>query len=240
MIYEEYYILSELQFWSIEHDIPWDQLDTEQAAQQNELNAQLREACFIESYHPIGTRRLMELLIDDLDATSILSIELFEGFRHYYVLKRYLEIIKYSKAVTEKEVIKKRKNALTSKTPNTTEELVTFTFSEHFAAYYFSRIAQQSKEPVLKSIARNIARDEFRHTQAAYDILDLYLRTHPKEKMAVMEATYNFKHYGHLAVEEVPIFQRNDIQAITTFIKKVERLTGIRLIDYIKEKKLAL
>lgn len=241
MIFEDYYALSEIQGWHIETDISWDDIDRKKAKKQPDILNQLREACLIESYHPVGTGRLIQLMIDDVDATSILSIELLEGFKHFYVLKRYLEAVEYEKPITDDELVRLRKRTtkiLAKTKPDLTSELINFIFTEHFAAYYFVRISQKAKEPVLKTIARYIARDEFRHTQGAYDLLKARIESHREDKYKVMEAAYSFKHYGKKAVDEVPVFKKNDMQAIQTFLKKIETLTGIRLVDYIKEKKL--
>lgn len=239
MIYEDYYTISEVSRWQMETDISWDKLDKEMALSQPEILDQLREACLIESYHPISTKRLLDLMWDDIDATGIVSVELFEGFRHFYVLKRYLEAVGYGKPITDKELQQLRRKAVKGlPKPELTQELINFIFSEHFAAYYFVRISQKAKEPVLKQIATFITRDEFRHTQISYDLLKARIEARKETATAVLEAAYNFRHYGNEALEEVPVFQRNDIQAINVFMKKVEQLTGKRLVDYIKEKKL--
>lgn len=239
MIYEDYYTISEINRWQMETDIPWDKIDKELAHSQPEILDQLRDACLIESYHPISTKRLLDLLWDDIDATGIISVELFEGFRHFFVLKRYLEAVEYEKPITDQELVKLRHKAAKSlPKPDLTQELINFIFSEHFAAYYFVRIAQKAKEPVLKQIATFITKDEFRHTQISFDLMKARIEQKKETANSILEAAYNFRHYGNEAIEEVPVFQRNDIQAINVFSKKVELLTGKRLIDYVKEKKI--
>jgi hypothetical protein len=39
-----------------------------------------------------------------------------------------------------------------------------------------------------------------------------------------------------MALEEVPVFQRTDLGAIKSFMKKIEALTGRRVVDYLKER----
>lgn len=239
MIYEDYYTISEINRWQMETDIPWNKIDKELAQSQPEILDQLRDACLIESYHPISTKRLLDLLWDDIDATGIISVELFEGFRHFYVLKRYLEAVEYGKPITDQELKRLRHKAVKGLSkPDLTQELINFIFSEHFAAYYFVRIAQRAKEPVLKQIATFITKDEFRHTQISFDLMKARIDAKKETVNDILEAAYNFRHYGNEAIEGVPVFQRNDIQAINVFSKKVELLTGKRLIDYVKEKKI--
>lgn len=239
MIYEDYYTISETNRWQMETDIPWDKIDKELALSQPEILDQLRQACLIESYHPISTKRLLDLMWDDIDATAILSVELYEGFRHFYVLKRYLEAVGYEKPITDGEIQRlRRKTAKNHPKPNLTQELINFIFSEHFAAYFFARVSQKAKEPVLKQIANFITRDEFRHSQISFDLMKARIESKKEATQRILEAAYNFRHYGTEILAEVPVFQRNDIQAINTFMKKVALLTGKRFIDYVKETKI--
>ena len=62
----------------------------------------LREACLVESYLPVYTGKMMGLFWDDLDATTIFTIESIEAYGHYYVLRRYLETVGYM-PVTDEE-----------------------------------------------------------------------------------------------------------------------------------------
>jgi hypothetical protein len=238
LIYEDYLLVSELHQWSPEQDVPWDTLDPEAARSQSEILDQLRESALIEAMHPVTTKHLMGLLWDDVDATSVLSIELFEGFRHFYVLRRYLDAVAHEPSITDQEIVRARQKAAEAVDgqDDLTQELVNFIFSEHFAAYYFVRLRQRAGEPVLREIAHLIARDEFRHTQLAQDLLKRRLERDRDSAERVLEAAANFRHYGALALEEVPVFQRGDLGAIKSFMKKIEALTGRRVIDYLKER----
>ncbi len=51
----------------------------------------------------------------------------------------------------------------------------------------------------------------------------------------MLDAAAGFQHYGTSAVEEVSVFQRNDLQVIKSSMKKVRQLTRIRLVDHLKE-----
>ncbi len=238
MIYEDYLLVSELNQWSPEQDVPWDALDREAARSQKEILEQLRESALIEAMHPVTTKHLMGLLWDDVDATSILSIELFEGFRHFYVLRRYLDAVGHEPPVGDEEIVRARQKAAEAVEgdDDLTQELVNFIFSEHFAAYYFVRLRQRAREPVLRQIAHLIARDEFRHTQIAQDLLKRRLERDQESAERVLEAAASFRHYGAMALEEVPVFQRADLGAIKSFMKKIEALTGRRVVDYLKER----
>jgi hypothetical protein len=238
VIYEDYYLISELHQWSVEQDVPWDRLDVAAAREQPEILDQIRESALIEAIHPVTTKHLMSLLWDDVDATSVLSVELYEGFRHFHVLRTYLHRVGHEPSITDEEIVRARQKAVDAvgDSLDLTQELVNFIFSEHFAAYYFVRLRQRAGDPVLREIAHLISRDEFRHTQISQDLLKQRLEKDQESAERVLEAAANFQHYGSLALEEVPVFQRGDLGAIRSFMKKIEVLTGRRVVDYLKER----
>ncbi|HMG12636.1 MAG TPA: hypothetical protein VK571_05655, partial [Gemmatimonadaceae bacterium] len=92
MIYEEHLRAAESAAWSIA-TIPWSKIDRNIALGELEILAQLRDAALIEGYLPTFAPRLMLLLWDDVDATAILSLELYEGLKHYTALRRYLDTV---------------------------------------------------------------------------------------------------------------------------------------------------
>ena len=92
MIYEEHLRAAEAAAWSIE-SIRWAAIDRGAAREEPEILASLRDAAMIEGYLPTFAPRLMLLLWDDVDATAILSLELYEGLKHYTALRRYLDIV---------------------------------------------------------------------------------------------------------------------------------------------------
>jgi len=235
MIYEDYYAISEANLWALERDIDWEGIDRQTAYSQPEVLEQLRVSALIESIHPISTNLLLGLLWDDVDATGILSIELFEGFRHFYALKRYLDLVDYQPEITDEEIVETRRRArAAAHDADLTQELVNFVFSEHFAAYFFTRLSRQAADPVLAQLTHYIARDEFQHTKISQDLLRQRIEAGLVDPDDVLQAAADFSHYGTSAVDEVPVFQRNDLQAIKSYMKKVRDLTGTRLVDHLK------
>ena len=45
-----------------------------------------------------------------------------------------------------------------------------------------------------------------------------------------------FRHYGARVVGDVPVAMPGDEVAIRTFAKRIERLSGVRLVDHIASK----
>ena len=234
MIYDEYLTQAELQRWILEADVAWNDIDPTIALSQAPLLDQVRDSALIESYFPIYTTRLIRALWDQIDATSVFSIQLYESYKHFYVLNRYLEVVAY-RPITDKELITVRERNLDRKIADPIAELARYMISEHFAAYFFLRLSRQVREPVLRKIAEFIAKDEFRHTQFAFDLLLPRVRADEAARERVLSAGLNFRHVGADVVATVPIAERNDLQAILTLDKKLRRLCGVSLKEFAKE-----
>ena len=234
-IYDEYLTHAELQRWILETDIGWGRIDTALALAQPELLDQVRDSALIESYFPVYTTRLIRALWDDLDATAVFSIQLYESYKHFYVLNRYLGVVDY-RPIADDELLEVRRRNLDTVIEEAEAELTRYMVSEHFAAYFFLRLSRQAREPVLAQIAGFIAKDEFRHTQFAYDLLDARLRRDPGKSDRVLAAASAFRHVGAEVVDTVPISEKNDLPAILTLNRKIKRLCGASLADFARDR----
>jgi hypothetical protein len=222
--------------WSAESDVRWSAIDGRLARTQPEILAGLRAAALIEAFHPVNLARLLRLAWDDVDASAAFSLELFEGFKHFHVLRRYLDAVAYEPPITDEEIVAMRRAgaAVEVEPVELIERLVEFMLSEHLAAYYFRRTAEQAKEPVLAQLLRYLAADEVRHAQNASDLLAKRIAAEPAVAHQVLEAAAHFQHFGEEAVGEVPVAFPGDPVAIRTFAQRVERLCGVRLVDHLK------
>ena len=230
-LYDEYLTHAELQRWILETDIAWGRIDAALALEQPELLDQVRDSALIESYFPIYTTRVIRALWNDLDATAVFSIQLYESYKHFYVLNRYLGVIDY-RPIPDSELVEVRQRHLDTVAEDAEAELTRYMISEHFAAYFFLRLSRQAREPVLAQIAGFIAKDEFRHTQFAYDLLDARLRRDPGKRDRVLTAASAFRHVGAEVVETVPVSEKNDLPAILTLNRRIKRLCGVSLADF--------
>lgn len=223
--------------WSIERDIEWNLVDRKAALERPDHLAQLRDAALIESFHPVNLPRLMRLLWDDVDASVVFSLELYEGFKHFHALRRYLEVVGYAPAITDGELVMLRGKAVDVVVleGELVPRLVDFMLSEHLAAYFFRRIGEQTREPVLRRLMGYIAADEVRHAQSASDLLAKRIAADAHVIPQVLEAAVKFRHFGEEAVGTVPVAQLGDAVAIATFAKRIERLCGVRLVDHLKQ-----
>src|SRR5688572_13829702 len=159
--------------WSVERDIRWSDIDGELARSQPEILSALRDAALIESFHPVNLTRLLQHTWGDVDAGVVFSLELYEGFKHFHALRTYLEIIGHEPVITDAELVDIRRSAAdTDVAPDElVERLVEFMLSEHLAHYFFRRLSEQTREPVLREMLSRIASDEARHAQSASDLI---------------------------------------------------------------------
>ena len=226
--------------WSVERDVQWDAIDVALARSQPAILDALRDAALIEAYHPVNLAALLAETWEDVDAGVVFSLELYEGFKHFHVLRRYLEAVGHEPALTDDAIVAGRRAAIAESAlaapDGLIERLVEFMLSEHLAGYFFRRLAGQSAEPVLAALLGRIADDEVRHAQSASDLLEKRLAADPSLTARVLDAAIGFRHYGARVVGDVPVAMPGDEVAIRTFAKRIERLSGVRLVDHIASK----
>lgn len=233
MIYDEYLTQAELQRWILEADVAWARIDVTLARSRPDLLEQVHDSALIESYFPLYTTRLMGALWDQVDVTAVFSVQLYESYKHFYVLNRYLEIVD-ANPIADSELVDVRRRNLGAVIDDPIRELARYMISEHFAAYFFLRLARHAAEPVLAQIAGYIAKDEFRHTQFAFDLLDVRLKRDASLRDRVLLAGLEFRHVGADVVAHVPVSEKNDLAAILTLNKRLHRLCGVSLSEFAK------
>ena len=227
MIYETHLYAAEAVHWLIE-DIGWDRIDRDAASKEGKLHQALHDAALIEGYLPVYASRLLQLLTDDVDATAVLSLELYEGLRHYTALKRYLDAVGFQPAAqADMELTAARANVSGAdySADRIAEHLTHFMGSEQFAAYFFLRIAEQTREPVLHDLLMQMSMDEHRHAAAAAAVLEARVRRDPSLAPRVVAAAEAFRHYGGDIVE-VPVAMPNDFEALAAFNRRVRQVVG--------------
>ncbi len=90
---------------------------------------------------------------------------------------------------------------------------------------------------MLERLLAAIAADEVRHAQSASDLLAKRIeRDREGTVPLVLEAASRFRHFGGDVVADVPIALPGDEIAIRTFARRVERLCGLRLVDWLKSR----
>ena len=113
VIYESHLRATEENAWPLDTSIAWDAIDLDVARTERDLHQALHDAALIEGYLPVYAARLMQLLWDDVDATAVLSMELYEGLKHFTALTRYLDRVGYQREeVSEATLVAARARAL--------------------------------------------------------------------------------------------------------------------------------
>lgn len=225
MTYADYLSTSEMQRWFIETDIAWDRIDVPLARTQTEILRRLRDSALIESFFPILTPRVLDVLWDDPTATAIFSVQLYESYKHFHVFNLYLEKIG-GPAVTDEEIVAVRRRNLGLKYDSAPRVLTQYFMSEHFAAHSFFKDSRASQEPVLKRILHLVAQDEVRHSQFGYELLARHVARDPAQKAVVLDAARHFTHFGALVVDQVPVAEKNDFTAILGINQRLMNLCG--------------
>lgn len=233
-LYDDYLTTAELQRWILDVEVSWDRIDPVVARTQPDVLDQLRDAALIESYFPIYTSGMMRAFWDQVDVTAVFSVQLYESYKHFHALNRYLELVEHA-PVTDEEIVDMRRRSLGFEVGDRIRELARYMISEHFAAYFFLRVSRLTREPVLAELASFISKDEFRHAQFANDLLAPRVRTDPTARTRVLEAGLRFRHLGHDAIGHVPIVEKNDVTAILTLNRRMKRLCGTSLAEFARE-----
>jgi hypothetical protein len=237
VIYEAHLRATEENAWPLDTSIAWDAIDLGVAHTERELHEALHDAALIEGYLPVYAARLMQLLWDDVDATAVLSMELYEGLKHFTALARYLDRVGFQREeVSEAKLVAAREKALSLEYDQAKliAHLTNFMCSELFAAYFFLRISRRTNEPVLRDLLGYMARDEFRHSASAGDVLKKRIDRDPAVATQVLAAAEHFRHYGSDVVD-VPVAEENDFEAIMAVNRKIRLLCGLAPTEHLKE-----
>jgi hypothetical protein len=237
VIYEAHLRATEENAWPLDTTIAWDAIDLEVARTEGELHRALHDAALIEGYLPVYAARLMQLLWNDIDATAVLSMELYEGLKHFTALTRYLDRVDYQRedaSVAALVAARARSLAVEYTEGDLIAHLTNFMCSELFAAYFFLRISRRTAEPVLRDLLGYMARDEFRHSASAGDVIKKRIDIEPAVAAQVLAAAERFRHYGSDVVD-VPVAEENDFEAIMAVNRKIRLLCGVAPTEHLKE-----
>jgi hypothetical protein len=234
-LYERHARAADRGRWSVERDVRW--ADVDPALADPPVLAALREAALIEAFHPVHLQRLLAATWDDVDAGVVCSIELYEGFKHFHALRTYLDAVGHAPAITDEEIVRMRAAARDGDDEpyDLLARLVEFMLSEHLASYFFRRLGESARDPVLAELLALIAADEVRHAQSASDLLAARIARDASVIPRVLDAAAHFRHFGERAIGDVPVAMPGDPLAIRSFARRIERLCGTRLVDHLKE-----
>jgi acyl-[acyl-carrier-protein] desaturase len=237
MIYEAHLRATEENAWPLDTTIAWDAIDVGVASAEREIHQSLHDAALIEGYLPVYAARLMQLLWNDIDATAVLSMELYEGLKHFTALTRYLDRVGFQREEASAAALvaaRERALAIEYREGDLIAHLTNFMCSELFAAHFFLRISRRTNEPVLRDLLGYMARDEFRHSASAGEVLHKRVVANPDVAAQVLSAAERFRHYGSDVVD-VPVAEENDFEAIMAVNRKIRLVCGLAPTEHLKE-----
>ena len=209
----------------------WDHIDVAVVRAEPEVLKLIHEACLIESYFAVYTGKMMQLFWYDIEATSIFTLEAFEAYTHYYILRKYLDVVG-EQVVIDEEIIELRKKDLKTVYDNEVRELVNFMMTEHFAAHYFIDLSAKTQEPVLKEILARLSKEEVTHSQFASDLLAKRLEHDSSIRLKIVQAVRDYEHIGSYVLPTVSKVKEDNIKTIQSFNKKIESLINQPMSDF--------
>ena len=219
--------------------LDWKSIDIARALEQPHLLDLIREACLIESFLPLYTAKMNELFWDNEHATSMFTLEAYEAYGHYYVLRHYLDVIGY-RPIEDWEILDIRKKGLDLSYTDPVQELVNFMGTELFAAEFFRDLGSMNPEPALKKLLPEFVAEEVSHSQCAFDLLEGMVQTDPRLNQHILQAAQAFRHVGTYVVPRVAPAKSDNLRIILAFNERIAQLTGTRASDALFDSNLSL
>jgi len=194
LTFERFFAITETHRWRLEEDLDWNGIRPELVtAAETKV---LRGSALVESFAPGYGADLLTTFAKDVAMSSFLTIQLYEEFKHFHALRRYLHHLGID--VTDAELSEKRAHCVAYSDPLV--PLLKFGISEIFTAVAYQEIARRAREPVLAKLASFIANDEYRHLGWYVSYLEGYVNEHgigPAEINAALE------HYQHQGLDAI-------------------------------------
>ncbi len=228
--------LREVEFRIFDKKFEWQNIDKNKALEGKRVLDLVREACLIEAYFGIYVANMISLLKEDLEATSMFTIEGFEAYSHYYILRKYLDIVDY-RPIKDEEIIALRKKDKDVKYDDEIKELVNFMATEHFAANFFNDLSDLAEEPVLKKILSSLSKEEVTHSRFAFELLHKRVNKKPEIRDKILAYAKKFQHVGAYVLPTISNVKDDNIQIIQSFNNILKNLVGESISDYSLRKK---
>lgn len=170
--FDRYFRTHERVMWRV-GDIPFDQIDRDLVTADDV--AAVRWAMLIESHNPVITAELLTYYRLDHEGAVDAILWGYEEFKHYLVERTYLQSPALEGFVDmedlDRELMKARAGEWGNKERRYTPLQVAFYrgVQEIFTGVYYDALARNTEEPVLRVMARNIGKDEVRHSVREFD-----------------------------------------------------------------------
>ncbi len=212
--------------WSVTADIRWGDIDIHRAHRQPELLRAVRSAARELSARGAETARMLVLAVRDVHACAALTLDLYDGLKHFHALRTYLDIIEFTPALSDEELADARdvESGSGSRFEDCTTALAACLMTQHVASVHFRHLCARAEEPVLAELLSFIAADEARHGQILSDLLALQVQTDPTIGARALTQAEQLR----TAAKEDSGRQgwERDEVALQGFVRRMEALTG--------------
>ncbi len=173
-------------WWSL-RSLPWEQLSTKDTLSPQDVKlaqaAALGEATFLPGLHSF-----LEGGSDDYDLSSFVSIWSYQELQHHFAFRTWLERV--GVGIEQAAVDETRPPFPEGHT--LAQTLCSNIIGELVVCHYYARLAELTKDPVLKAIFINASADEGRHARGFADYTRMQLDRHPESMMSVLETLYYY------------------------------------------------
>jgi len=188
--FEQFFSASEAHRWNMERDLPWNRIRRDLVTDE-ELET-LRHAAVVEGYTPRYAADLVPLFVDEPEMSAFFSVQHYEEFKHFHALRRYLRLcgVEVCEQAAQKSV------AVGTEYSGKLVVLLKFGLSEIFTAIFYREISRQTREPVLKQLAKLISMDEYRHLAWYQSYLKWYVVESAITGEQISKAVCQYQHQG--------------------------------------------
>ncbi|MCR9248741.1 MAG: ferritin-like domain-containing protein [bacterium] len=194
LTFDRFFATTERHRWELETGIDWAAIRPELIT-ENERRV-LHGSALVESFTPGYGADLLTAFSEDVEMSSFLMVQLYEEFKHFHALRRYLRHLDIE--VSDEQITRKRGERVVY--TNLLVPLLKFGISELFTAIAYREIARQTQEPVLKHLSTCISNDEYRHLGWYVSYLKGYIKKHEIGVTEVNEALEHYEHQGSDAI----------------------------------------
>lgn len=212
--------------WSVTADIRWGDIDIHRAHRQPELLRAVRSAARELSARGAQTARMLVLAVRDVHACAALTLDLYDGLKHFHALRTYLDAVEFAPALSDEELADLRdvEPGSGSRFEDCTAALAACLMTQHVASVHFRHLCARAEEPVLAELLSFIAADEARHGQILSDLLALQVQSDPTIRARALTEAEQLR----TAAQEDSGLQgwERDEVALQGFVRRMEALAG--------------
>jgi hypothetical protein len=208
--------------WSLVSDVRWGDIDSARARSQQDVLARVRWAALELSARGARTARMLNRLAGEPHASAALTLDLWDGLKHFHALRSYLDTVDFTPRITDEELAAVRLPADEDmESRSEAALLLEVLLIQHLAGTRLRYVGSVSDEPVLSELAALMAGDEARHAQITTDLLRLRLREGLVTPANLLEETARFRRIRPGGEESA--FNGDDL-AMQTYFRRVEAL----------------